>query len=130
MTSSVIGTNTTTLQSVEIPKQSRRQGLYIIGTPGTGKSGLLENLILQDIKQGIGVCVLDPHSELIDQVIARLPANREKDVLLLDINDFHYPFGLNLFTCADLNNPVEVQKPVDRVKHVFEKLLGVSTDTP
>jgi len=130
MTFSVIGADTTTLQPVLINKTARPQGLYIIGRQGTGKSGLIENLIVQDIKQGLGVCVLDPHGELIDHVIARLDARRENDVILLNIRDFQFPFGVNPFYCADPTHPLAVQEVVDRVLHVFEKLLGVTHDTP
>src|SRR5437763_15101926 len=118
MTFSKLGTDTDTGQIVELPKTSRPQGLYLIGIQGTGKSGLIENLIMQDISQQIGVCVLDPHGELIDHVLARLPGRAEEDkVILLDINDYKHPFGLNLFVCLDLTNPFEVQKTVDQVKH-------------
>jgi hypothetical protein len=117
-------------QPVLLKQSSRFAGTYMIGATGTGKSGLLQNLIIQDIKTQKGVCVLDPHGELINAVIASLPTNREKDVILLDIHDYLFPFGLNLFSCADPTNPVAVQVVVDRVMHVFEKLLGVSTETP
>src|SRR6266700_4689922 len=50
---------------VDVAQAARLRGLYIIGLQGYGKSGLIENLIIQDIKQNIGVCVLDPHGELI-----------------------------------------------------------------
>src|SRR5713226_1341045 len=101
MTSSVIGIDTKTGQRVDIFKLSRLLGLYVIGMQRMGKSGLFETLIDQDIRQGIGVCVLDPHGELIDHVIARLPKNREQDVILLDITDMLYFFGLPLLDCAD-----------------------------
>jgi hypothetical protein len=132
VTFSIIGTDTTTKQPVLINKTVRPQGLYIVGRQGTGKSGLLENLIIQDMKQGLGVCVLDPHHTggIIDTVIALLPASREKDVILLDLRDYHDPFGLNLFTCSDPTNPLLVQEVVDRVLHVFDKLLGVTPETP
>jgi len=130
VTFSKLGTDTETHQTVYIPKPSRSQGLYIIGIQGTGKSGLIENLIMQDIDQQIGVCVLDPHGELIDHVLARLEPKNEKDVILLDISDEDYPFGLNLFTCSNLNSAKAVQGVVDQVMHVFDKLLGVSHDTP
>jgi len=129
MTSSLIGFDTQTGQRVEIPKTSRLQGLYVIGIQGTGKSGLIENLINDDIKQGTGVAVLDPHGDLINAVLARMD-RRENDVILLDITDYRYPFGINLFACSDLTNPIEVQKTVDQVMHVFEKIYGVSRDTP
>jgi len=130
VTSSIIGIDTTTKQRVEIPKPSRLRGLYIIGAPGTGKSGLIENLIIQDIEQDIGVCLLDPHGDLTYTVLARLPDRRVKDVILLDIADYHYPFGLNLFACSNLADPTEIQRTVDHVFHVFEKLFAVSRDTP
>jgi len=131
MTFSKLGTDLQTGHIVELPKTSRLQGLYLIGIQGTGKSGLIENLIMQDIKQQIGVCVLDPHGELIEHVIARLPDKQAEDkVIYLDINDYEHPFGLNVFTCPDLTDPFEVQKTIDKVEHIFEKLLGVSTETP
>src|SRR6266699_105306 len=129
MTYSVLGIDTQTGQRVELPKTSRLQGLYIIGIQGTGKSGLIENLIIDDTKQGTGVAVLDPHGDLINAVLARMD-RRENDVILLDITDYRYPFGINLFDCSDLTNPIEVQKTVDQVMHVFEKIYGVSRDTP
>src|SRR5207302_10585678 len=100
-----------------------------IGIPGTGKSGLIENLIIDDIKQGTGVAILDPHGDLINAVLARMD-RREKDVILLDITDYHYPFGINLYACSDLTNPIEVQKTVDQVMHIFERLFEITRTTP
>ena len=87
MTSSVLGIDIQTNERVEIPKASRLQGLYIIGIQGTGKSGLIENLIIQDIKQGLGVGLLDPHGGLTNAVLSRLPQEREQDVIYLDITE-------------------------------------------
>lgn len=130
MTSSVIGIDTQTGQRIEIPQASRRQGLYIIGATGTGKTGLIENLIIQDIEQGLGVCLLDPHGDLTQAVLSRLPASREKDVIYLDIADYAAPFGVNLFACSDPTSPIEIQRTVDQVMHIFEKLYDVGRDTP
>jgi zinc-ribbon domain len=129
VTFSKLGTDTDTGQLVYLPKAARVQGLYIVGLQGMGKSGLISNLVLEDIKQGTGVCVLDPKRDLIDNIIARLPANREKDVILLDVADEVYPFGLNLFECPNLNSTRAVQIVVDQVMHIFEKLLKVSEET-
>lgn len=115
---------------IYLPKSSRLQGLYIIGIQGTGKSVFEENLVIQDILQLIGVCVLDPHGGLIDKILARIPREREKDVVLLDIMDEDYPFGVNLFTCSNPNSAKAVQEVVDQVMHVFEKIFGVGQDTP
>src|SRR5207244_10562980 len=129
MTFSVIGTDTKTNQPVHLYKSSRTQHTYIIGGSGTGKSGLLENLCTDDGKQWIGFCLIDPHGELIDHVIARLPSSREKDVIFLDLKDYHYPFGINIFSC-DPTNPLAVQQTVDQVMHIFEKLFDISRTTP
>src|SRR2546429_8745192 len=121
MTFSVLGTDTQTNQRVELPQASRRQGLYIIGANGTGKTGLIENLILQDIDQGLGVGLLDPHGDLVNAILAKM-TKRVEDVILLDITDEEYPFGLNLFECPNPQSPTAVQKIVDLVMHIFEKL--------
>src|SRR5260221_6556829 len=94
---------------VELPKSSRLQGTYLIGATGAGKSGLFENLVLQDIKQGTGVCVLDPHGDLINNIIARLSSEDINRVILLDASDTKhqgtdYYFGLNLYQC---DNPAD-----------------------
>jgi hypothetical protein len=133
MTTSKLGTDVQTGQIVEIPKTSRLQGLYILGIQGTGKSGLIENLIIQDIKQGIGVGLLDPHGDLTQAVLSRLPSKRfvdgvehktEKDVIYLDLAEYRYPFGINLFTCADPSDPGAVSEAASKVMHIFKKLWG------
>jgi hypothetical protein len=129
VTFSKLGTDKETGQLVYLPKTARVQGLYIVGLQGMGKSGLISNLVIEDIKQGTGVCVLDPKRDLIDSIIARLPSDREKDVILLDVADEDYPFGLNLFECPNLNSTRAVQIVVDQVMHIFEKLLKVSEET-
>lgn len=80
---------------VVMPAASRHQHLWIVGQTGTGKSTLLETLILQDIRAGRGVIVLDPHGELIGQVLGKIPARRMRDVVLFDPADTAYPVGLN-----------------------------------
>jgi len=131
MTFSKLGTDTDTGQLVYLPKSARTQGLYIIGIQGTGKSALIENLIMEDINQQIGVCVLDPHGELIDHVIARLPGKAEEEkMIFLDIGNYTYPFGLNLFECPDPTDDGEIVKTLYQVLHVFEKAYGIVPTTP
>jgi hypothetical protein len=131
MTYSVLGIDTKTGQRVAIYKLSRLLGLYCVGLQRMGKSGLFEELIIQDIKQGTGVCVLDPHGELIDHIIARLRHRAEEaKVILLDITDEEHPFGLNLFACADPTNDSAIMKPLRQVLHTFEKAYGISPTTP
>src|SRR5437588_7034010 len=131
MTFSKLGTDTDTGQIVEIPQASRRQGMYIIGANGTGKTGLIENLIIPDIEQGIGVCLLDPHGDLTQAVLSRIPdKEKEEKVILLDIADEDYPFGVNLFACDNPKSAKAVQYVVDQVMHIFDKLFDVDRSTP
>ncbi len=126
-----LGRDIQTGDYVDVTHASRRQGLYLIGLQGYGKSGLMENLVIQDIKQHIGVCVLNPHGELVDHVIERLPdKKKEKKVILLDLAEEDFFFGLNLFTCRNPDSPKAVQKVVDQVMHIFEKLFSISRTTP
>ena len=68
----------------------------MIGASGTGKSTLLLNLIMQDIEHGEGIAVLDPHGDLIDEILGRIPEARWGDVVLLDPSDEAYPVGFNV----------------------------------
>jgi hypothetical protein len=77
-------------------EDDRRRHMYIIGKTGTGKSQLLEEMIVQDIKAGKGVAVIDPHGDLIDGVISRIPASRAEDVIYFDPSDSDRPMGLNM----------------------------------
>jgi hypothetical protein len=70
--------------------------MYIIGKTGTGKSQLLEELVLQDIKAGRGVAVIDPHGDLISGILERIPAERAEDVIYFDPSDVDRPMGLNM----------------------------------
>ncbi|MDE2106436.1 MAG: type IV secretion system DNA-binding domain-containing protein, partial [Patescibacteria group bacterium] len=69
---------------------------HIIGSSGTGKSSLLLNLISQDIQNGDGVAVLDPHGDLIQQILGVIPDDRIDDVVLVDPSDIEFPIGFNI----------------------------------
>jgi Type IV secretion-system coupling protein DNA-binding domain len=79
-----------------IPREARASHVHVIGATGTGKSTLLLNLIADDIARGYGVCVLDPHGDLVDDVLARMPDDRRADVCLLDPADPDYAVGFNV----------------------------------
>ncbi|MBX3063565.1 MAG: type IV secretion system DNA-binding domain-containing protein [Anaerolineae bacterium] len=79
----------------------RRRHTYICGKTGVGKSTLLLNLALQDIADGHGVCVIDPHGDLIDDILLRLPAHRADDVIVFDPADTERPIGLNFLEWHD-----------------------------
>ena len=80
-----------------IRQKDRLLHTYIIGKTGTGKSTLLLTMILQDIKDGRGVCLLDPHSDLAESVIKRIPENRKKDILYFNVPDVTLKLRYNPF---------------------------------
>ena len=75
----------------------RRRHTYIVGQTGTGKSVLLENLIVQDINQGSGLSIVDPHGETIEKILPQIPEHRLDDVIYFDPANMDYPMGLNIF---------------------------------
>lgn len=96
----VLGVNAHAGKTVEVslsPEQ-RTQHMYVVGASGTGKSTLLLNLILQALRSGDGLAVLDPHGELIDELARRVPRERIEDVVLMDPADAEYPIGFNILS--------------------------------
>ncbi|GEM_PF-1835403 len=83
-------------QTVRLSIADRMRHVYVVGRTGTGKSSLLQRMILQDIEQGYGVIVIDPHGDLVDGVLERCPTYREQDVMLFDPSDIDYPMGFNM----------------------------------
>lgn len=82
---------------VRIKEDDMRRHIYIIGKSGTGKSTLLENMILQDIYEGRGLCFIDPHGDAIESILKKIPKNKAEDVILFDPGDIERPMGLNIF---------------------------------
>lgn len=83
---------------VFLPQSLRMRHTYAIGGSGTGKSTLLLNLALQDLEEGRGVAVLDPHGDLVDGLVSRMPESRVRDVILLNPADEEFPIGLNILS--------------------------------
>src|SRR5207253_5211829 len=78
-----------------IKDEDRFSHIYIIGKTGTGKSTLIETMAIQDLEQGHGFALVDPHGDLVERVAARVPAARRPDVIYLDVPDPNQPFGYN-----------------------------------
>jgi hypothetical protein len=94
----VIGDNEHVGETIPVflTADQRVRHVHIIGSSGTGKSSLLLNLIRQDIDNGDGVAVLDPHGDLIDQILTVIPADRIDDVVLVNPSDVEFPIGFNI----------------------------------
>ncbi len=95
----VLGRNTNDSQTrlATLSKSQRTRHAHLIGSTGSGKTTLIFNLIRQDIEAGEGICVIDPHGDLIDAVCEFIPENRIGDVVLFNPADSDYPIGFNIF---------------------------------
>ena len=87
--------------TIRIKRDDRRRHVYIIGKSGTGKSVFIENMAIQDIRNGEGVCVVDPHGDLIEHILAAVPKERIDDVIVFDPSDTERPVGLNMLEAKD-----------------------------
>ena len=81
---------------VYIGDEDRQKHMYIIGRTGTGKSEFLKQMIMQDIRGGKGLAVIDPHGDLIENILQLIPPERSEDVILFDPSDTERPMGFNM----------------------------------
>ncbi len=86
-----------------IKKGDRRLHMYAMGKTGTGKSTVLENMIIDDIQKGRGVAVVDPHGDLVDHVLNFIPDHRMNDVIYFNPADRDFPVAFNLLETMDPN---------------------------
>ena len=81
---------------IYMKNEDRFRHFYVIGQTGTGKSSILQVMIRQDLKNGKGVCVVDPHGQLIEDLLPFIPKERADDVIYFNPGDLERPLGLNL----------------------------------
>lgn len=96
----VVGRNEHQGQEIDIgmTAEVRRRHMYLIGSTGTGKTTLLERMIYQDMLNGKGLAVLDPHGDMYQELLAIVPEHRKNDVVIFDPSDRAFPPGLNIFS--------------------------------
>src|SRR3989344_2410133 len=103
-----------------IKKKDRRLHMYIIGKTGTGKSTLMENMIIDDINEGRGMAVVDPHGTLIQHVLDFIPESRVQDVIYFNPADREHPVGFNLLENVD---PEQKNIVASGVVGIMEKIF-------
>ncbi|MEK7598897.1 MAG: type IV secretion system DNA-binding domain-containing protein [Patescibacteria group bacterium] len=95
----------------------RRQHMYVVGKTGTGKTNLIKNIAIQDINSGRGLCVVDPHGELVEELLEKIPKERSKDVIYFNPADSEHPLGFNV-----------LEVPDKKYKHLIAQgLIGIFT---
>lgn len=98
-----------TSQTIGLTTEERLKHVQIIGSTGSGKSNLLTHLITQDIDNGNGCCVIDPHGDLVESIIGHIPEHRLKDVILIDPSDTEYSIGLNLLSAKSYHEQMVLE---------------------
>ncbi len=106
-----------------IKRVDRRRHLYIVGKSGVGKSKLLELLMRQDVAQGKGLCIIDPHGDVIEEVLNFVPKERIEDVCIIDPSDTDYPSSFNPLSNVD---PGLKHQLTQGLIEVLEKQFGAN----
>ena len=100
--------------------EDRRRHFYIIGQTGTGKTSLIKDMVRQDIENGEGVAVIDPHGDLIEETLANIPKSRVDDVVLFEPFDLERPCGLNML---EYDTPEQKDFAIQEMIAIFYKLF-------
>lgn len=111
------------VQEVHVPEEDRMRHFYAIGQTGTGKSTLLKNIIMHDIRSGAGVCFIDPHGSDVLEILSAIPPERYDDVIYFDPGETAHPIGLNMLE-YDTRYPEQKSLVVDELLGIFKKLFG------
>jgi hypothetical protein len=109
---------------VFMTKEDRLRHFYTIGQTGTGKSTLLKNMIAQDILQGEGVCMIDPHGNDIVDILSIVPPERFEDVIYFDPGYTERPMALNMLE-YDPRFPEQKTFVVNELLSIFNKLFDM-----
>lgn len=107
-------------REVRITRDDQRRHIYTVGQTGTGKTTLIESMILSNLRAGEGLCVIDPHGDLYEKLVMKIPAGRVDDVVLFDPSDSEFPVGINL-----LEYETQAQKYflVQEIVAILERLI-------
>ena len=101
--------------------EDRRRHTYIIGKSGTGKSTLIANMAIDDIRKGRGVAIIDPHGDLCDTVLDYIPSSRINDCCYFNPSDPEYMYPLNVL---EAQNESQKELVASGVLSIFKKLYG------
>ncbi len=108
--------------TVRMKTKDRHRHMYIIGQTGTGKTYFATGMAMQDIRDGHGVCYIDPHGDDLDNILAHIPKERAEDVILFDPADTSRPFGLNMLEYENTDQKTFV---VNEVMNILDKLYDL-----
>lgn len=104
--------------------EDRLRHFYVIGQTGTGKTTIMKNMIIQDIQNGEGVCMIDPHGSDIQDILASIPKSRYEDLIYFDPSYTDRPMGLNMLE-YDTRYPEQKTFVVNEMLSIFNKLFDM-----
>ncbi len=102
-----------------IKTDDRRRHMYVIGKTGMGKSTLIENMVVQDIKAGRGLALVDPHGDTVEKMLNFIPSHRVNDVIYLNPADFDFPIAFNVLEAV---SPTQRHLVASGLIAVFKKI--------
>ncbi|BCX15151.1 MAG: hypothetical protein KatS3mg097_043 [Candidatus Parcubacteria bacterium] len=109
---------------IRITKNDRRRHIYVIGQTGTGKTTLLKNIIEQDISNGDGVCFLDPHGDVAEEILGLIPPDKAENVIYFNPGDTRKPLGLNILE-YNPQNPEDKTFIINTLIEIIDKLYNL-----
>lgn len=109
---------------VRMDREDRMRHLYVIGQTGTGKTSILKNMIIQDIRNGDGVCFIDPHGSDVQDILSMIPPERADDVIYFDPSYTARPMGLNMLE-YDERFPEQKTFVVNEMMNIFNQLFDM-----
>lgn len=110
-------------RKVFLSREDRLRHFYTIGQTGTGKTNLLKNMVTQDIKNGDGVCMIDPHGADLEDILKMIPRDRFEDVIYFEPGYTKRAMALNMLE-YDLNKPEQKTFVVNELFSIFQKLYS------
>jgi len=128
----VIGINTHlgSEREVTIAIDDRRRHMYLVGQTGTGKTTMLEKMFVEDVNNGNGVCLLDPHGDLVENVLRKIPRVRHKDLIYINPEDDARPVGINMLEHeGDREKQFVVQEMISIMERLFDDKYKGNTVT-
>ncbi len=110
-------------QRFGIKRDDRRRHMYLVGKTGMGKSTMIENLVIQDIYNGHGLALIDPHGDLVEKVLKFIPDHRIEDVIYFNPSDKDFPIAFNVLETSKADDKSQV---ASGLVGVFKKIWAES----
>lgn len=108
-----------------IKPKDRRHHIYIIGKTGTGKSTLIKNMVIQDLRLGHGVALIDPHGDLVEDILNFIPKTRTNEVVYFNPADTEHPVAINILEAkGDEEKQLVASSLISVFKHLWKDFWG------